>query len=346
MPDWLKDWQGNGIIARVQSQTTASAVLATRLPVVDVLGLVPDAGIPLVHVDDQGISRQAAEHLLERGFQHFGYFGIAQENWSVRRREYFAEWLRGAGYRVEAYELPRSESGRISWEQRENDLAAWITRLPKPAGVMVCSDQRALDFLEACRRAGVEVPDDVAVIGVDNDEVLCEIGFPPLSSVWPAHNQAGYEAAALLDKLMKGGARPAHPILVAPGGVVTRVSTDVLAIDDRHLSKALRVIREHSGVELTNDQVASCAGLSRSILQRRFREKLGRSIHDEILRVRLKRACQLLRETELPLIEVAERAGFKHQEYLGAVFKLRLGKTPAQYRREAGQLGRSGDGRG
>jgi LacI family transcriptional regulator len=340
VPRWLDGWAGDGIIARIQNDRIAQAVQATGLPVVDVLGMVPDTGIPLVHVDDREISRLAAEHLLERGFRQFGFFGIAEENWSKWRRDAFREWIEQAGYGIHTCELPRHGRGLATWEGRENRVARWIQQLPKPIGIMVCSDQRGLDFLEACRRAGVTVPDEVAVIGVDNDDALCEVANPPLSSVWPAHRQVGYEAAALLDRLMSGQARPPQPIIIAPGGVVTRQSTDVLAIEDRNLALALRVIREQASEGIKVDAIARYAGLSRSVLQRRFRRVLGRTVHEELLHARIKRACQLLAETELPMIDVAEKSGFKHQEYMGAVFKRRLHLTPAQYRRQTGQAKR------
>lgn len=335
-PRWLATWRGDGIIARVQNRSIADLVRQTGLPVVDVLGLVPEAGIPLVHVDDREIARLAAEHLRERGFRHFGFYGLSAENWSARRRDWFRDCLGDPGRALAVIEQPRHDRSEASWDDRENELAQWIQRLPKPAGVMVCSDQRGLDFLEACRRAGVAVPDEVAVVGVDNDEALCEIANPPLSSVWPAHNQVGYEAAALLDRLMSGAPAPAEAILIAPGGVKTRQSSDVLAVEDRNLARALQVIRARACTGLNVDEVAEAAGLSRSVLQRRFREVLAKTVHEAILDMRLKRACELLTETELPLIDIAEQAGFKHQEYLGAVFRAHLGKTPAQFRREAG----------
>jgi LacI family transcriptional regulator len=335
-PCWLKSWQGDGIIARVQNRQIADLVHHTHLPVVDVLGLVPGAGIPLVHVDNSKIARLAAEHLRERGFRHFGYYGLSDENWSAQRRDYFREWLGEFGRHLAIYEQPRHDRSQASWEDREDELAQWILQLPKPAGVMVCSDQRGLDFLEACRRARVAVPDTVAVVGVDNDEALCDIAHPPLSSVLPAHHQVGYEAAALLDRLMKGGRPPKSPVLIAPGGVKTRQSTDVLAIADRNVARALRLIRERGCLGVGVDEVSAAAGLSRSVLQRRFRKILGKTVHQEILDIRLKRARALLTETDMPLIEVAEQAGFTHQEYLGVVFRTRFGMTPAQFRREAG----------
>ncbi len=335
-PRWLATWRGDGIIARVQNHQIANLVKQTGLPVVDVLGLVPEAGIPLVHVDDREIASLAAEHLRERGFRHFGFYGLFEENWSARRRDCFRDCLGDSGRNLTVFEQPRHERSEASWDDRENELAQWVLQLPKPVGVLVCSDQRGLNFLEACRRAGVAVPDEVAVVGVDNDEALCGIANPPLSSVWPAHNQVGYEAAALLDRLMAGEPAPAAPTLIAPVGVKTRQSSEVLAVEDRNVARALQFIRGRACGGLNVDEVAEAAGLSRSVLQRRFREMLGKTVHEAILDIRLKRAGELLTETELPLIDVAEQSGFKHQEYLGAVFRARTGKTPAQFRREAG----------
>jgi LacI family transcriptional regulator len=335
VPAWLRHWKGDGIIARIQNQSIAAEVLAAGIPTVDVLGVVPRAPLPLVHVDDAQIAQLAAEHLLERGFRHFGYFGIEGENWSERRRDAFAASVRAAGSDLTIYELPRGTVAGQSWETMEDALERWIVGLPKPAGVMVASDQRGPQFLEACRLVGVQVPDEVAVIGVDDDEPLCEVCNPPLSSVQPDHAQVGYEAAALLDRLMHGQKRPRHPILIRPRSIATRLSSDVLAIADRKIATVLRLIREQACNGIRVDALARQVGLSRSVLQRRFRAALKRSLHQAILNVRLKRACELLTESDLSLADVAERAGFKHQEYLGAVFKRRLQTTPWEFRQAA-----------
>lgn len=334
LPRWLRDWDGDGIIARIQTPRMAREVGAAGIPVVDVLGVVADSDFPLVHVNDAAIARLAAEHLLERGFQQFGYFGIADENWSERRRDAFAATVEAAGHRCQVYELPRHPAISPSWEKSEDALAAWVARLPKPAGVMVCSDQRGPQFLEACRRAGVALPDEVAVVGVDDDQPLCEVCNPPLSSVRPGHELVGYTAARLLSKIMAGRRRPVRPIFTEPLGIAVRLSTEISVISDRHLANAMRAIRERACSGITVDEIARSAGLSRSVLQRRFRAHLKRSVHDEIVATRLKRARELIAETDLPLADIAEKSGFKHQEYLGAVFKAHFRLTPAQFRRE------------
>jgi LacI family transcriptional regulator len=336
VPRWLSRWKGEGIIARIQTRRMAKELAACKIPVVDVLGVVPDLPFPLVHVDNGAIARMAAGHLLERGLRQFGFFGIEGENWSQQRYVDFCASVATVQRDVPIYQLPRDATGLRSWERAENKLARWIAALPKPVGVMVCSDQRGPQFLEACRRAGASVPDEVAVIGVDNDEPLCEVCLPPLSSIEASHLSVGYQAAALLDGLLRGRAAPRKPILVGPQQTIARSSTDVLAVADPGIGAALRLIREQAHTGLRVDAIAQHVGLSRSVLQRRFRTLLGRSVHQEILAARIKRACELLVKTDLSLAAVAERAGFKHQEYMGAVFRARVGRTPAQVREDAG----------
>jgi LacI family transcriptional regulator len=333
-PNWLSRWRGDGVIARIQSPHMAQAIAASGLPAVDVLGTVGGLPYPLVHVDNRAIARMAARHLLERGLRHFGFFGIKGENWSEERYEAFcAAVAPGQGLsQVPSYQLPRDALTRRSWEQVENRLARWVATLPKPVGVFVCSDQRGPQFLEACRRAQVAVPEDVAVVSVDNDEPLCEVCSPPLSSVEASHITVGYEAAALLDKLLHGAPAPKKPLLITPERVITRLSTQMLAVGDPAIASALQMIREHAHAGLHVDAIARHAGLSRSVLQRRFRRELKRSVHQEILAVRIQRARELLIKSNLPLAIVAERAGFRHQEYMGAVFKAHLGTTPAKVR--------------
>jgi len=335
VPQWLRRWNGDGIIARIQTRRIAQQLAASGIPVVDVLGVVPELAFPLVLVDNIAIARMAAEHLLERGFRRFGFFGIEGENWSEQRYAGFCAAVAPVQSEVPICRLPRDTKGRRSWERAEDDIARWIAALPKPAGVLICSDQRGSQFLEACRRAGVSVPNDIAVVSVDNDEPLCEVCLPPLSSVEPGHLNVGYQAAALLDSMLRGGSASRKPLHVQPLETVTRQSSDTLAVADSRVGMALRLIRENAPSGMRIDDIAREVGLSRSVLQRRFRATLHCSIHQEILNVRIRHARELLATTEIPLAAVAEQAGFKHQEYLGAVFRARVGKTPAQVREDA-----------
>jgi LacI family transcriptional regulator len=331
-PGWLRNWKGDGIIARMQNEAIAETVAATGIPVVDVLGVMRDTGWPLVHTDDARIAEMAAEHLLDRGFRRFGFFGLAGERWSEQRRDAFVAAVSEAGCTSTVYEIPRHVHHTRIWEEYADHLADWVGGLPRPTGIMVCSDQCGPIILEACRRSGAVVPDEVAVIGVDNDEPLCEVADPGLSSVWPDHHRVGYEAAALLDRMIRGGKAPTEPIYVPPRGVVIRPSTDVLAIEDRDMAAAVRFIRQHACSGPTIDDVAAHISMSRSALQRRFKETVGRTLHEEMLRMRLARARELLSESDLPIAIIAEKSGFRHQEYMGAVFRQHLDQTPAQYR--------------
>jgi LacI family transcriptional regulator len=333
--NWLADWDGDGIIAAVHDP--ASFVVTRRgLPVVDVVGVLRHERVPLVHTNDHSVGRAGAEHLLEHGFRNLGFCEYTGEFWSIARREGFAATVKEAGLHCETYSIPMPGpgwSGPESWEQQQRGLTKWLNSLPKPVGIMTTNDLMGQQLLEACQRSAIEVPEEVAVVGADNDEPICRIATPPLSSVIINDHQRGYEAAALLDRMMHGEPPPKEPIYVEPAGVRTRASTDFMAIDDVAVTTALRILRENVSNPISVDDVVNQVPLSRSVLERRFRRMLGRTINDEIVRLRINRAIELLTETELELKMVAKRAGFGSQSYMNAVFKTRMGKTPGSFRR-------------
>lgn len=331
VPAWLATWRGDGIIVRVSNRRLRDAVLETGLPVIDMLGTVPDPRLPVVLPDDDAIGRLAAEHLLERGFREFGHCGV-RTNWSHRARAGFVAAVAAAGHPVHVHELPVLGRSRRSWDADQECLAGWLRRLPKPVAIMACSDARAQRVLDACGRIGAAVPDDVAVLGVGNDEMVCEFGTPPLSSVVPDYQRIGYEAASLLDRLMHGAADRPPPLLLPPAGVVTRQSTDVIAVPDPDTAAAIRFIRERACTGVSVSEVADHTLLSRTDLKRRFRRYLGCSVIDQIVRERLNQATRLLRDTTLPIGHIARVTGFRTQQRMGAVFRTRLGTTPARYR--------------
>lgn len=333
-PKWLNHWKGQGVIARFETQTVLEAVKRAGVPAVDVLGDARNRHFPLVHVDDGAIARMAAQHLIERGFKQFGFVARANEPWSDRRLDAFRKAVGEQGYPCNVLEVSDFEGLTEAWDKFIEETAEWISKQPKPLGLMLCTDRIGPPVTQACRQAGVAVPEELAVVGVDNDEPLCEICDPPLTSVCPNHMEVGYQAAALLDRMMAGEAAPEEPFLLVPRMVVVRQSSDISAIEDPIISFALSMIREQACSGLQVRDIAEHVPVSRSVLQRRFRAVLGRSVHDEIVRVQMRKAQELLRETDLPLRTVAEKAGFKHQEYMGAVFKSRISMTPGQYRRQ------------
>ena len=225
----------------------------------------------------------------------------------------------------------------MTWEEEQEAIAAWVLSLPRPVGVMACNDDRGQQVLDACRRVNVLVPEEVAVIGVDNDEILCSLSSPPLTSVDINTVQVGFEAAALLDRLMAGRRPPAEPFLLPPRGVVPRESTDVLATDDRELAAAIRFIRDHACDGLRVKELVRKTGLSRRALERRMEKLLGRSPKEEITRVQIERAKRLLTETDLSAATVAEKCGYSQPKYFSQVFHGKVGLPPGAYRRRGVQ---------
>src|SRR5688572_25230950 len=334
-PRWLRRWRGDGVIARVENERIAAAVVESGLPAVDVSAARKVASLPWVETDDRAIADAGARHLLQRNFRQLAFCGDDRFNWSRWRCDHFQRAAAAAGVACSVYHP--SARARRDWDATEDEIGQWLLSLARPVGVMACYDIRGRHVLDACRRVGLAVPDEVAVVGVDNDEFLCDLSDPPLSSVAPDTRRTGYEAAALLDRLMSGRERRrGQAVFVEPLGVVARRSTDVLALGDADVSAAVRFIREHACDGIAVKDLLAEVPLSRRVLEGRFRRLLGRSPHDEIARVRLERVRQLLRETRLPLAEVARRSGFRNAEYLATAFRREFSTSPSAYRKSAG----------
>jgi len=333
----MQQWGGMGIIARIETQKTAEAIAATCLPAI-ILDMEPkykDVGFNFseIHPDAEAISRMAADHFLIKGFNKFAFCGVPSRIWSVQREENFVRYLENSGFDCHVYQPPKTKSHqKWSWEQ--NFLADWLTSLPKPIGLMGCNDVRARQVLEACRIAGIQVPDEIAVLGVDNDELFCELSDPPLSSIAVNSQKAGYESAKLLDRLMRGQIRKPQELFVEPTHIAERQSTDVFAMEDREVASALRFIRQNSGQAIGVQEVLQQVALSRRALEMRFRRAMGWSIHAEIQRVRLDRIKQLLFDSGLPIPRIAELSGFSSPSYMAAIFRRETGQTPLKYRKQ------------
>ena len=331
-PVWIARRRWDGIISRPTDHRLADLFRGMGVPVVDLNDLHDDLGLPRIHSDDAAIGRLAAQHLLDRGFRHFAFCGFAGESWATGRRAGCVAAAAAAGCPCAVHETDWRGPRAQDWDEEQDQIAAWLARLPRPLGVVACNDLRGQHVLDACGRAGLSVPEEVAVIGVDDDEFLCELSDPPLSTVVPAAERIGFEAAELLDRLMGGAEPPAGARRVEPVGVVTRQSTDVLAIPDADVAAALRYIRERACDGAQVADILRHVPISRSLLERRFRKYLGRSPQQEIRQVQIKRAKQLLAETDLPLRKIADLAGFEHDEYLCVVFKRLTGLSPGRYR--------------
>lgn len=332
-PSWLTRWNGDGIIARIETDEIAQAIRPLGLPVVDVSAARHLPDIPWVETDDQAIAQLAVGHLVERGFRNFAFCGDPGFNWSKWRRHHFESFVNKAEGQFFCHDCLPQTSRDYSWTRDKRALASWVGTLPRPVGILACYDIQAQKLLDVCRELEVAVPEEIAVLGVDNDTLLCDLAEPPLSSVICNTRRTGYEAASLLNRLMNGEQIGSSPILVEPLGVKTRQSTDVLAITDPEIAMAVRFIREHAFEGINVSDVLRAVPMSRRVLESRFRKLLGRTPHEEISRLKLEKIKQLLADTDLPLAEIAVRTGFEHDEYLSVFFRKATGVPPGKYRR-------------
>jgi LacI family transcriptional regulator len=333
-PVWLASSHWDGILCRPTDPALARLLKRMKAPVVDLNDLYENLKLPWVGSNHKAIGCLGAKHFVEHGFRHFAFCGFSNELWAIRRREGFCEVAEKENMPIPVYESPWRGSNVSRWDLEIGHIGKWLKDLPKPVGVMACNDVRALHLLDACHQTGILVPEEVAVVGVDNEEIICELCNPALSSVEPDAARIGYQAAELLEQLMSGQSPPSQRILIDPLHIVTRRSSDTLAIKDRSVATALRFINEQALYGCTVTDVVGFARVSRSFLERRFRHYLKRSPQAEIRRVQVSRIKQLLSETDFTLERISELSGFEYPEYMSVVFKRLVGQTPGQYRKQ------------
>lgn len=333
----LRGWPGDGVIAAISNRAEAEAARRLGVPVVNLAGALREVGLPRVMVDHYAIGRIAAEHLLECGLRRLAYYGVRGLYYSQQRRRGFVERAEEAGVAVVVFEAARGSNRRQSWQSRIGRLDEWLSRLPRPVGILAVHDYRARALVDECQRLKLRIPEDVAVLGVDNDPTICEFCQPTLSSVSRSAWRVGYETAALLGGLMDGKPPPEDDLLVPPDGVVARQSTDTLALEDPHLVAAMRYVRDHLLERHGIGEIARVSGVSRRQLELRFREVLRCTPYDYVCRLRLERAKQLLAGPDrLKHQFVANACGFASSHRLRLVFRRYTGLTPEEYRRQAG----------
>lgn len=337
-----KRQRADGIIANIDNAKMAKALILTGLPaiVIPIKELIPC--FPYMFDDGHTAGKMAAEHLLSLGARDFAFCGFENFCWSQVRGDNFSKRIADAGFQTHFYSLPRLKIQRL-WENEQIILIDWLKSLPKPIGLMACNDDRGHYVLEACQVAGLRVPDEVAVIGVDNDELICDLTTPTLSSIALNHEKAGYRAAQLLDKMMAGKKVDDKRIIsLEASHVVTRQSTDILAIDilaieDHEVAEAVSFIHRHSNKVIQVSDVADSVTISRRVLERRFREVLNRSVYDEIRRARVEYTSRMLVETDLTVSQIALHLGYPSDKHISRQFRKERGMTPLKYRRKFGR---------
>lgn len=319
----------DGIIMREQKQI--EPLIESGIPIVFASYLTNDFDVPMIRTNDESIARLAFRYFLERGFESFTFFGFDGMFWSDNRKTAFASFVQEAGY--SCHEYPGSQSKtQQKWAQEQEMVANWLKQLPKPIALLACNDDRAQQILTVCRCAGLSVPEEIAIIGVDDDEFVCTLAHPPLSSISLSNEIAGYEAASVLDRMIQGEKITNLVIPVDANSVVTRQSSDVLAIRDPVIAQAVQFIREHVREPIQIDDLLNRIPVSRRSLCDRFKQAMGQSIHQYIKKHRIGHIEHLLIDTEMPISQIAFHMGFSSDEHIATYFRSVKKTTPHKFR--------------
>ncbi len=329
-----RGWKGDGILTALDFQSDLTRFIRTAgVPVVDLALNRPEFSLPRVIGDHRLIGQMAAEHFLERGFRHFAWHANHTRPAAELRHDGFAEILRRDKFVCERWiwRAGARDPGDV-WRAKCEWLMQKLQAIPKPAAIFAFRDSDAANVLDASLAAGISVPDDVAILGVDNNDLICETQSVPLSSVGHDLERLGYDGAALLDKLMAGASPPRQAILIPPRGIAVRRSTEGLAVRHEPCRRALRLLRQSYSRNIGVSDAVQASGLSRRALEKAFREHVGRSVGEELGRIRLARVKELLTRGTISVADVAAAAGFHTPQYLNNVFRKATGLTPRKYR--------------
>jgi len=332
----LRGWGGDGIIAAINTPAEVACVKELQQPIVNISGTLAKTPVPRVSLDNGLVGQFAAEHLIERGFREFAYYGLRDVAYSMVRRDAFNARLEANGFSSDELLMPPTYRAKgMQWREQQRRLVKWLASLPSPIGLFAVTDYRARQVLDACRQIGLRVPQQAAVIGVDNEEVICVHVQPQLSSVARNNQQEGYHAAAILDQLIRGKKIAEAARMVPPLGVVARESTETVAFKDPRLCEAIEYLNQHIEDPIGVQELASHVGVSRRWMEYAFRDALGESPYQYIRHRRLKRAQHLLgEEANVKVYQVARRTGFTSAKQLSMAFGQEFGISPREYQRK------------
>ena len=328
-------WNGDGIIARIGSRTQRDQILDRAIPTVNVDTVFEGLeGVCDVITDDHERAEMAFSHLRDRGFEQFAFFAPPSRKYSTKRGREFVAVVKQAGFECREYKPGYRVGRKIGWGEQQRRVSRWLNSLPRPVAVFTADAHCGRQLAEICYLSQIRVPDDVAILAGDTDELMCDVCTPPLSSVAVAGRRIGYEAAALLDRTMLGQPSPAAQRMIPPEGVISRQSTDILAIDDEVVVHALRYIQTHAFQDIAVKDILREVPVSRRSLEIQFQKYLGRSPAEEIRRVRLEKGKTLLSRSDMPIGEIAIACGFSNATRFGVAFRKRFQQTPLEYRKQ------------
>lgn len=329
---WAKEWEADGIIGQLYNGIDVGKIQASGIPVIaqdfkerfkdlpNITGAYREAGI------------MGAEYFLKKGYRHFAFYGFNDIVWSRERAEGFEEKINSAGYQVHYFEHRKSRSTDL-WYYKSNSLSQWLKSLPKPTALMACDDNQGLHIAEACRQINIRIPEEVAILGVDNDEMLCELSDPPLSSIALDIEKGGYDAAELLEKMIVG-MESHYDIYVKPTQIITRHSTDIYATSDIHIASTLKYIHKNIDKSLHVEEIVKQVPLSRRSLEKRFLQITGLPVYKYIFNLRMEKFTQRLLETDQTIFEIAMDMGFSDGKNIARQFKQVKGCNPIEYRKK------------
>ena len=330
----LKDWKADGILCQIYNCDMESLVLRSKLPAVNFSGAM-DVRVPTVRCDDVMMGQMAARYFLANGYRHFGFCAITGQGYSVRKCEGFSQELRSNGFDCRVFRHRWNKGAEIDSAATKRRMVKWLHALPKPAGILCIYDMLANEVATTCRHHGIRVPEEIAVLGTGNEVSVCNISKPPLSSIEGNYPDVGHEAARLMHRLIEGRVPPKNPILIPPGRIEVRQSSDMIAIEDPQIAEVMRYIRQHAHEPIDIKEILQEVPISRRAMERRFLRIVGRTPKEEINCIRMQIASGLLESTDLQMPAIANRSGFANPESFTRAFHREVGITPTEFRRKS-----------
>jgi len=327
---WALEWKADGIVGQLYNKDIEKIVQA-GIPVIAQDFKERFTEIPNITGGYHEAGQLGADYFLKKGFTNFAFYGFNDIVWSRERAEGFEERLKKRGHKVHYFEHKKARSTEL-WYYKPSSLSRWLKSLPKPIGLMTCDDNQGQHITEVCRQLGIRIPEEVAVLGVDNDEMICDLSDPPLSSIALDAEKGGYDAAKLLDHMIKHGTSKYYDIIVKPVQVITPHSTDIYATNDDHIASSLKYIHQNIDKNLHVDEVVKQVPLSRRALEKRFLEITGYPIYKYIFNLRIEKFTQKLLDTDMSVFEIALDMGLTDSKNIARQFRQAKGCSPSVYR--------------
>lgn len=331
--NWAKEWGADGIIGQLYNDMDIKLILESKIPVVAQDFKERFKELPNITGAYRETGLMGASYFLQKGFKNFAFYGFNDIVWSRERAEGFEEKINSVGYKVHYFEHRKSRSTDL-WYYKSNSLSKWLVSLPKPIALMTCDDNQGLHITEACKQNKIRIPEEVAVLGVDNDVMLCDLSDPPLSSIAMDVEKGGYDTAKLMDYMIKNGFDSHYDIVVKPTQIITRQSTDIYATNDDHIASTLKYIHKNIEKNLQVDEVVKQVPLSRRTLEKRFLQITGFPIYKYISNLRIEKFAQKLLETDQTVFEIAMDLGLNDSKNIARQFKQVKGCNPVEYRKQ------------